>query len=114
LNRKPPHRLTIRVDHARILGKNPFQDQEGHTEPLLTSHPGQEILLAWTSPQVVSSAFPGRLVPWKQVAGATGAEPKLCAPQPIVQQSFHLRRLDRRFSNVPTRSAGRDSFAPTA
>jgi anti-anti-sigma regulatory factor len=91
-----------------------LQDLEGHTEPLLTSHPGREILLAWTAPQVVSSTFPGRLVPWNQVAGATGAELKLCAPQPIVQHSFHLRRLDRRFSNVPTRSAGLDSFAPTA
>ena len=109
-----PHCLVIRVDQARILGLHQLEEMERHFEQLVASHPGRGILLDCGALEAVSSAFLGRLVQWKQKAATTGTDLKLCALQPIVRQIFQMSRLDQRFSILPTRRAGVDSFTPTA
>jgi anti-anti-sigma factor len=106
-----PHCTVIRFTQNRILGMEQLQTLQQQLEQLIANQPARGILLDCGALQAVSSAFLGHLVQWKQKVTAAGAELKLCALQPIVQQVFQMSRLDQRFTILPTRVEGLESFA---
>jgi anti-anti-sigma factor len=109
-----PHCTVIRLAQSQILGMSQLQTLQQALEQVMANQPARGILLDCAALEAVSSAFLGHLVQWKQKATAAGTELKLCALRPIVQQVFQMSRLDQRFTILPNRGEGLDSFAPGA